>query len=140
MNSYTPGHLTGVYWSAVGAQRGSWLNVAEHNLDIEALLYDVTSTDSGGITQRITGKLDASATVRAFLDNDFPPYLTPPAIITGASGALLFFFSAVVLNRPFQVPMTIQKVHYGAKVDGASEWAFDSKLNGLVGQLVYPPQ
>lgn len=122
----------------VSGQAVATLAVTAHSLDISVLLYNVTNTSHGGDTARIAGLRDAAGSIQADFDADLPPYLNPPFIQEGVSGIFLFFYSAVSLNRPIQVPMIIEKVHYSMQVGSQTKYSFDVKMNKLAGLLVYP--
>ena len=138
MNNFQPGHNCPVRFQVLGQGPVSLLNVTSHNLDLSVLLYDTTHTGNLGNTSRTVGKRDAAATVSYDIDADAPPYLNPPLIIDGVSGFFLFYYSALTLGRPLQVPMTIEKVHYEMQIGSQTKGSFDAKLNGHIGVIVYP--
>jgi hypothetical protein len=138
LNNYQPSHNCPVRFQVLGQGTVAQINVTSHDLDIEVLLYDVTNVTHGGDRARIAGLRDASATINADFDADYPPYLFPPNIIEGTSGIFLFYYSALALGRPIQVPMIIGKIHYSMKIAEQTKWSFDVKLNKLAGLLVYP--
>lgn len=113
------------------------LNIHDDNLDIEALLLDVTNTGSGGLTSRLAGKLDASGTINATFDLNAPPYLAPLFVLPGQSGV---YGKGMSPNsaKSIQVPAIIGKVHYQSGVDSELKYSFDVKMNARAGFLVYP--
>lgn len=116
------------------------MTVKDQDLDLSALLFDVTSTLAGGLRARLGGPVDASATINAVYDADQSPYLAVPNIVQGAGGLLVFFITAAEPKRGIQVPMRIEKVHYKSGVETAVLYSFDAKMDSRVGQLVFPPQ
>lgn len=111
------------------------LNIKGHTLDLTCLLFDVTSTGSGGVTARISGKLDAAGTVNADFDADAPPYVNPPAIMPGLRGICVFGVSPV---RGIQVPTICEKLHFESSVESEVKYSFDVKMNSLAGLFVFP--
>lgn len=138
-NNFHGGENQPVQFAVTGGAN-ALLNVTGHSLDIMRILFDVTNTSHGGDTARISGKRDASGTVNADFDADLPPYLNPPNIIEGVLGIMLFFYSPLVLGRPIQVPVIVEKIHYQSAVDAKTIYSFDVKMSKIAGALVYPAQ
>lgn len=134
MFNYQRGDFVGVVFAATGLAPYT-LGIKSHSLDLTCLLFDVTSTLSGGITARISGKLDAKGTVNADFDADAPPYGNPPAIIPGVRGICLFGVSAV---RAVQVPVVVEKLHFESSVEAEVKYSFDCSMDSLAGQFVFP--
>lgn len=114
----------------------SALNIHDDSLDLTALLIDVTNTGSGGLTSRLVGKLDAAGTVNADVDLNIPPYLAPLFIVPGVSGVV--GKTVGPLGRIFQVPVSVEKVHYQSAIDTEVKYSFDHKMNARAGFLIYP--
>lgn len=137
-NNFQAGHLCPVQLQVAGQGILSTIAVTSHNLDIERLLYDVTNTSHGGDRARISGLRDVKGTVNADFDADVPPYIFPPLIQEGVSGIMFFFYSAISLGRPIQVPIIIGAIHYKMEVGAQTKYSFDVSMNKLAGLMVYP--
>ena len=146
--NYQRGDLTGVVWiPQINAQpagieanqlgAATVLTVKDQDLDLSALLIDVTTVLAGGGTARLGGKNDASADIVAIYDADKSPYLAVPNIVQGAGGLLLFAIT-VGATRSLQVPMRIEKVHWTSGLEKAVAYSFTAKMDVRVGALVYP--
>lgn len=141
MQNYQRGDLTGVAWLsqvAGGFAPGIALTVKDQDLDLSALLLDVTTVLSGGGRARLASLQDASTTINAQYDADASPYLAVPNIVPGAGGILLFAITVGAL-RNLQVPMRIEKVHWKSGVEGSVMYSFDAKMDSRLGVIVYPP-
>lgn len=128
------GDLVPAAWFPIGGAI-TLLNIRSHNLDISALLFDVTSSGSGGLTARLAGKVDCAGTIQADYDLDLSPYLAVPAIVTAGRGFAYFYLSP---TRFFQIPAVIEKVHYEVAVESEVKYSWDVKCDSRVGALVYP--
>lgn len=141
MNNQQRGDLTGVGWiPQIGNQLGNAaaaLAVKDQDLDLSALLLDVTSVLSGGARARLGGLNDAACTCTAVYDADISPYLPTPNIVPGAGGLLLYAVT-VGATRNIQVPMRIEKVHWKSGIETAVMWNFDCKMDSRIGTVVYP--
>lgn len=141
MNNQQRGDLTGVVW--VPQVGNTLLNVLaavavrDQDLDLSALLLEVTSTLSGGFRARLGGLGDSASTILAVYDADTSPYLAVPNIIPGAGGLLLFALT-VGATRNIQVPMRVEKVHWKSGTETAVMWNFDAKMDSRIGLLVFP--
>lgn len=113
------------------------LNIKSQNADFTALLFDVTSTGSGGVRARISGLLDCKGTVNADFDLDQPPYGTPPTLLPGTLGIGSYYFSQPN-NKFIQIPCIIEKVHYESAVESEVKYSFDFSIASNAGLLVYP--
>lgn len=122
------------------ASPGAFLNVKDQDLDIEALLLDVTSTLAGGVAQRLAAKLDGGCTINAIYDADESPYVSNININAGAGGLLNFAITVVGLptSRFLTIPMRIAKVHWKSGTETAVMYSFDAKVDGRVGTFVFP--
>ncbi len=110
------------------------LNIKGYTLDFECLIFDVTSTGSGGVRARINGLLDVKGTINADVDLDLLPFGVPQ-IVPGVKGICLFFLSPV---KAIQIPTIISKVHYESNVESEVKYSFDVQVNSLAGFIVYP--
>ena len=141
MNNQQRGDLTGIQWIAqINNQlqpQTTALTVRDQDLDLSALLLDVTSVLSGGARARLGGLQDASGTMTAVYDADSSPYLTIPNIVPGAGGLLLYAVT-VGATRSIQVPMRIEKVHWTNGIEKAVMYNFDAKMDSRIGTVVYP--
>lgn len=138
MNNFQRGDLTGIQWIPEGQQGAVALAVKDQDLDLTALLLDVSTTLALGLRARLGGMQDASATILAQYDADASPYLIVPKIIQGAGGLLLFAIT-VGATRNIQVPMRIEKVHWKSGTETSVMYSFDAKMDSRIGQLVMPP-
>ena len=139
MDNFQSGANCPVRFQVTGQGGVSTLNVTSHNLDEMMTLADVSNTSHGGRSARLATKGDHKGTVNADFDADYPPYLNPPFIRAGVSGIMLFFYSALSLGRPIQVPVIIGRVHYEmAGVGSQTKWSFDVEENILAGLFVMP--
>ncbi len=111
------------------------LNIKGHTLDLIAMLYDVTSSGSGGLKARLGGTLDAEGTINASLDLDLVPY-GAPLIVAANSGIAVFGVSP---TKGIQVPVIIERVPFKSGVDSEVQYSIQCKMNQLAGFLVYPP-
>jgi hypothetical protein len=137
MNNQQRGDLTGVVWIPQGLGQGAALAVKDQDLDLSALLLDVTSVLSGGYRARLGGLGDAESDVKAVYDADASPYLAVPNIVPGAGGLMLFAIT-VGATRNFQVPMRVEKLHWVSGVETAVMWSFHAKMDSRIGNIVYP--
>lgn len=137
MNNQQRGDLTGVSWIAFGGAAEAALAVRDQDLDLSALLLDVTSVLSGGYRARLGGLGDAAATILAVYDADTSPYLAVPNIVPGAGG-FMHFAIAVGATRVISVPMRVEKLHWKSGTESAVMWNFDSKMDSRLGEIVYP--
>lgn len=135
--NFVAGDSAGLAWQPVGVAFSSLLNVKEASQDLMALLLDVTGTLAGGIRHRIAGPIDGASEVTASIDMDGPPYATPILLGPGLRGLLLYFVSAP-LNKAFQIPSIVEKVHYQYSIETEVRYSFSLKVSGLVGALLNP--
>lgn len=137
--TYNPAFQRGdqlpVSFQALGQGNVAVLAITGYTLDVSVLLFDVTNTSTGGNTARLAGKRDASGTINYDFDANSPTYLTPPNLVEGVSGVMLFF---VKPNNPIQVPIIIEKMHLESSVTSELKGSCDVKMNALAGQFVYP--
>lgn len=142
MNNYQPGFACPVQWVPYDLGKISGrlvtLDVESHSVDISVILSEIMHTGLGGDTGRLANRRDASGTVNADFDADLPPYLDPPRLREGQSGYILFYYSALSLKRPIQVPMIIEKLHYEMQQGSHTKYSFDVKMNALIGTIIYP--
>ena len=131
---FVSGHLVPVSWTPTGGV-GSFLNIKEHNLDISALLHDVTGWKAGGVRARIAGPIDIAGRVVCDMDLDEPPFLAPPLLLPGVKGITVFGVSTTV---GIQCPLILEKYHQTGGTDKELMWDADWKANSLAGYLVYP--
>jgi hypothetical protein len=132
--NYQRGDFVPVQWQAAGGVL-SVLNIKEHDLDLPVLLFDVTSTGSGGLRARLGGLADIAGNIKMDFDADAPPYLPVPFIIGGVSGIALFGVSPV---RAIQCPLIVEKLHFMSGVESEVKWDTSMKANSRVGALVFP--
>lgn len=125
------------FWQATGYALAPPLNIHDDTLDIEALMIEVTNTGSGGVTSRLGGKLDASATVNSEFDLNAQPYLAPFYLLPGLSG--IYGKTVAPLGpRVIQVPTIISKTHYQSAIDTDVKQSFDVKCNARAGYIIFP--
>lgn len=137
MNNQQRGDLCGVQWIPQGQGAAVALTVRDQDLDLSALLLDVTSCLSQGARARLGGLQDAECTITAVYDADSSPYLAVPNIVQGAGGILLFAIT-VGATRNIQVPLRVEKVHWKGGIETAIMWNFSAKMDSRIGSLVYP--
>lgn len=133
-DNFQPGHLCPVRFKPDGGNDAT-LNVKSHNLDLTALLHDVTGTRHAGVRARIGGPADAQGTVQADFDLDEAPYHDPPSIRPTVRGLMFFHISP---TKAIQVPVIVERLHFESAVESQVKYSFDVKMNALAGALVYP--
>ena len=137
MNNQQRGDLVGVSWVAFGGAVAVTLPVHDQDLDLTALLLDVTSVLSGGNRARLGGLGDAAATIACVYDADASPYLSVPNIVPG-NGGFLIFNIAVAGTRFFTLPMRVEKLHWKSGIESAVMYNFDAKMDSRLGAIVFP--
>lgn len=121
------------------------LGAKDANAELSALLFDVTSTISGGNTARLGGKQDAAVEFNGFVDIDQPPYLPPQFVLPATRGIILYYLNFVAQvggagagQRAIQIPSIVEKVRYQYAVDSEVRYGFSLKMEARAGLLVYP--
>ena len=138
--NYLRGDFAGIGWAPLGGATVI-LGAKDANAELSALLFDVTSTISGGYTARLGGKFDAAVEFNGFVDIDQPPYLVPQFITPLTRGILLYYlnFAPILgIQRPIQIPTIIEKVRYQYAVDTEVRYGFSLKMDSRAGLFVYP--
>lgn len=134
INNFQRGDLVPASWTPTGGGTAV-LQIKNHNIDISALLVDVTHTGLGGVTGRIGQKIDAAGSINADFDLDFPPYGNPPLIVPATSGICVFGVSPA---KGIQIPSIVERLRFQSAVETAVQYSFDVKCNRLAGALVFP--
>ena len=138
--NYLRGDQAGIGWQPLGGG-AVILGAKDQNAEISTLLFDVTTTISGGLTARLAGKLDAAVEFNGFVDIDQQPYLPPQFILPQMRGILLYYLNFVAVGgaqRAIQIPSIIEKVRYQSAVDSEVRYGFSLKMESRAGLFVYP--
>lgn len=140
--NFQPGFSTGLQFQATGQGSVALLTaIASKSFDWTCLLINVSGSNmvQAGRTGRLAGPQDSAVEVTLHYDADNPPYLNPPLIRPGVSGILLYHHAAVTLNRPIQIPVIIEKLHFEDGYETETKWGVSLKENAYAGLFVLPP-
>lgn len=134
MNNFQNGALVPVSFLPYDGSATTVLQIKSHNLDLEALMLDVSHSGTGGVRARIAGLQDARATILASLDLDLLPWAAVPKIIPGLWGLIGIHVAERSLGwNPITVPVIVQKIHFESAVESEVKYSFDVQMNALAG-------
>lgn len=132
MQNYIRGDSLIITWQPLGLAQVI-IGMHDANGELSALLFDVTTTLSGGLTARLGGKLDHATEFNGFYDLDQVPYLAPVFLLPGQRG---FYTTQFALGHIVQVPSIIEKIRYQGAVDSEVKYSFSAKMDSRAGVLV----
>lgn len=133
--NFQRGDLVPAIWQANGAP-AVVLNIQGHNLDLSALLIDVTNSGSGGNRDRISGVRDAAGSLKLSFDLDAPFY-GPMSLIPGLLGLASFGVNAAQ-TKFIQVPVALEKVGVASAREQDIQLSVDVKMSNRAGFFIFP--